>query len=168
MSNPPPRSRQIRVFISSTFRDMQADRDVLVKNISYARHDQPKAERIRRALLEHDFGVWFDSDSLEASEDDFATAIQRAIDDAVSRGFVLVLLSPASLASRWSKHETEYALQLAARSQRSNVIPVVIAPFSREALPVQLASLQWFDLTKGQFDERVEELIRSLKTREME
>lgn len=81
---------------------------------------------------------------------------------------MLVLLSPASLASGWVKHETEHALQLAARSRRSNVVPVIIAPFAAELLSPQLANIQWFDLTTGPFEARVEELIRSLKTREME
>lgn len=136
--------------------------------LSYARKDQEIAERIRRALLLHDYRVWFDAASLGTSEGDFVSVIQRAIDEAVARGFVLVLLSPDSLASQWCKHETEYALQLAARSQRSNVIPVIVAPFAREALPLQLTNLQWFDITKGRFEERMEELIRNLKARDME
>jgi hypothetical protein len=134
--------------------------------LSYARHDREIAERIWRALQAHDYSVWFD-EAVTAGQD-LAAALHSAIDAAVARGFVLVLLSPASLASQWCKHETEYALQLTARSQRSNVIPVVVAPFAREALPPALASLQWFDLTEGQLEERVEELIRNLKTREME
>ncbi|MCB2231732.1 toll/interleukin-1 receptor domain-containing protein [bacterium] len=134
--------------------------------LSYARQDREIAERIRRALLEHDFGVWFDA-SVPAGQD-WAVAIQSAIDDAVARGFVLVLLSPASLASQFCKHETEYALQLAVRSQRSNVIPVVVAPCAHEALPVPLGNIQLFDLTTGPFDERMSSLIHNLKTRKME
>ena len=86
----------------------------------------------------------------------------------MARGFVLVLLSPASLTSQWRKQETEYALQLAARSRRSNIIPIVVAPFAHDALPPHLAHLEWFNLTTGPFDARVEERICSLKTREME
>jgi hypothetical protein len=44
----------------------------------------------------------------------------------------------------------------------------VIAPFAKDALPDQLAKIQWFDLTTGPFEERVEALIQNLKTREME
>ena len=134
--------------------------------LSYARQDQKIADRIRRALQNHDFSVWFDS-AVRPGQD-LSSVLHSAIDDAVTRGFVLVLLSPASLASEWCNHETEYALQLAARSRRSNVIPVVVAPFSHEALPPQLANIQWFDLTVGPLGERVEELIRNLKIRDME
>jgi hypothetical protein len=37
----------------------------------------------------------------------------------------------------------------------------VVAPFAHDALPLHPANLQWFDLTTGPFDARVEELIRS-------
>lgn len=134
--------------------------------LSYARQDREIAERIRHELLLHDYSVWFDA-SLGSGED-WASTLDLAIDDAVARGFVLVLLSPASLTSEWCKHETEYALELAAKSERSNVIPVVVAPFASAALPPQLVGLQWFDLTEGRFEERLEELIHNLKVREME
>lgn len=134
--------------------------------VSYAHRDRQIAQRVQDALRRHDFGVWFDEKV--AAGEQWADAIHSAIDEAATRGFVFVLLSPNSLASPWCKRETEYVLQLAGRSERSNVIPVVIAPFARPALPRPLADLQWSDLTTGRFDERVEELIRSLKTREIE
>ena len=134
--------------------------------LSYARQDRETAERIRQALLLHDYRVWF-HEAVTPGQD-WAAALHSAVDDAVTQGFVLLLLSPASLTSQWCKQETEYTLNLAARSRRSNVIPVVVAPFARGTLPPQLANRQWFDLTTGPFDERVEELIRNLKTRDME
>lgn len=89
--------------------------------LSYARLDREIAERIRRALQAHDYSVWF----VEAVTpgQDWAAALHAAIDAAVARGFVLVLLSPAALTCQWRERETEYALQPAARSQRCNVIP---------------------------------------------
>lgn len=134
--------------------------------LSYAGQDHESAELIRRALEQHDYAVWGDTDIPPSG--DWANATSPAIDNAVAQGFVLVLLSPASLTSIYCKHETEYALQLAARSQRSNVIPVIVAPFAHESLPLQLSHIQWFDLTTGPFDQRVQELIRNPKTREME
>lgn len=65
-------------------------------------------------------------------------------------------------------HETEYALHLAAQSRRSNVVPVIVASFTPNALPAALAKIQWFDLTAGAIERRISTLIRSLKTREME
>jgi len=135
--------------------------------LSYAWADCQAADAIRRALMAHELTVTSPED-FGASTQPFHAVVTKAIDDAIERGFVLVLMSPVSLASRWVKNETEYALGLAARSQRSNVIPVVIQPFPPDALPPQRANIQWFNLTTGPFEERVEELIRSLKTREME
>ena len=133
---------------------------------AYVQQDHEFAEKIRRALVKHDYRVW--SDSAMMPGQDFAATIHAAIDDAVRHGFVLVLLSRNSLTNPNCKHETEYALQLAAQTQRSNVVPVIISPFERGAMPLQLAKIQWFDLASGPFEERVEELIRNLKTREME
>lgn len=133
--------------------------------LSYARQDHEIAERLRSALLQHEFGVWFEGADIAGEAWD---QIGKALNEAVLSGFVLVLLSPASLTSEWCKHETEYALQLVARSRRSNVIPIVVAPFAHDALPAHLANLQGFDLTTGPFEARVPELIRILKTREME
>ena len=134
--------------------------------LSYVQRDREVADRVRRALLNHDYRAWFDEAIIAG--DAWTFAIGTAISNAIKEGFVLLLLSPDSLASEYCRGEIEYALQLAARSQRSNVIPVVVAPIAREALPPQLANIQWFDLTTGPFEERVEELIRNLKARDME
>lgn len=135
--------------------------------LSYAYADHATAEVIRQLLVTHEFSVTSPENS-GISTQSIKDVITKAIDEAVTLGFVLVLLSPASLTSQWCRYETEYALKLAAQSQRSNVIPVVIAPFPLESLPPQLANIQWFDLTTGVFEQRKMELIRSLKTREMQ
>jgi len=135
--------------------------------LSYTgKQDYRKAQIIRSALLKHDFRVWLDIESLKPG--DWQTQINSAMEDAIRQGFVLILLSPSSMSNRGCAPEVEYALRLAEKSPRSSVVPVLVTPFPREALPLQLANLQWFDLTTGPFDERVEELIRNLKTREME
>ncbi len=135
--------------------------------LSYASADRAAADAIRRALIAHEFTVT-SPEEFGVSAQPIQDVISTAIRDAIERGFVLVLLSPTSLKSRWCKYETEYALDLAKRSQRSNVIPVVIAPFPHQTLPPQLANIQWFDLTTGPLEGRIAALIQSLKTREME
>jgi len=135
--------------------------------LSYSRRDQEVAEQIQRALLGHDYRVWFDKEEV-ASIDHWADRNRTALDEAASHGFVLVLLSAHSLSSPYCKVEVESALEVARHSKRSNVIPVLITESMRDCLPGQLFNSQWFDLTTGPFEERVEELIRNLKTREME
>ena len=133
--------------------------------LSYARQDEAPAARIRHALERHDYHVWTEAD-IELGEN-WAGAIGAAVDKAARKGFVLLLLSEAPLRSQYCQHETLYALQRAAVSGRSNVVPVIVSPFDRTSLPSELRSIQWFDLTTGPFDDRVEELIRNLKSREM-
>lgn len=135
--------------------------------LSYSRRDKDVAEQIQRALLRHDYCVWFDKEEV-ASMDAWDVRNRTALDEAATQGFVLVLLSAHSLSSPYCQAEVEAALQIAGRSQRSNVIPVVITPSIMELLHSQLFNIQCFDLTSGPFDDRIEELIRNLKTREME
>lgn len=135
--------------------------------LSYSRHDHEIADRIRLQLEQHGYSVWHEHEPAISAGADFAGSIRTAIDDAVDRGLVLVLLSPAALASEWCRWETTYALNLAEESQCTNVIPVLVAPIDRSELQLQLRYIQWFDLTTGQFANRVEELIHILKTKEM-
>lgn len=134
--------------------------------LSYSRQDHEIAERIRRVFLKHDYSVWTGSEITSGST--WQNVIRSAIDEAATRGFVVVLLSPAYLTSEYGYYEINYSLELASKSKKSNIIPVIIEPFAHnEVLPLSLPSIQWFDLTIGQFDEDADGLIRSLKIREM-
>jgi hypothetical protein len=133
--------------------------------LSYAQADQEMAARIRDVLLKHGYSVWFDRVS-------WANESTSALDEAVARGFVLVLMSPASLKNKTCESEIEYAVEANRRTRRSNIFPVVISPFSREehntVIGYLLSSIQWLDLTKVTFDKGMEELMGVLKSREME
>ncbi len=134
--------------------------------LSYSHSDHVLATRIGDTLRNNDYGVWTNAE-LRPGEN-WAGAIGAAIDEAVQHGFVLLLLTKASLDSQFCRHETFHAFERAAASGRSNVVPVIADQFDRFSLPRELQSIQWFDLTTGPFEERMEELIRNLKTREME
>ncbi|MBE0640234.1 MAG: toll/interleukin-1 receptor domain-containing protein [Bacteroidales bacterium] len=133
--------------------------------ISYAHQDRNIAEQIIQKLIQNDYSVWIDNE-IEAGCN-WSDEIHGAIDDAVERGFVMVLLSPASLTSQCLKSETEYALELASKSGKSNIIPVVISPFDPGMMPPQLTNIKWFDLTIETFDQRVEELLSFLNKQEI-
>lgn len=134
--------------------------------LSYAHSDRMVATKISDAVRKHDYGVWTDAE-LQPGED-WAAVLGAAIDKAVQHGFVLLLLSKASLQSQFCRQETIYALKRVTASGRSNVVPIIIEKFDRTALPSDLQAIQYFDLTTGPFDERIEALIDNLKTREME
>jgi hypothetical protein len=128
--------------------------------LSYAHADASAAKRFRQALVKHDYRVWTDENLQPASE------TRTALEEAAKHGFVLVLLSHSLLQSKYCQSEISHALQI-----QGNIIPVTIDAIDWSELPppIQYISyLQFFDLTTGPFDERIEELIRNLKTREIE
>jgi len=130
--------------------------------ISYSRQDVLIADQIREKLIQNDYSVWTDETSGSICSD-WSNEIHSSIDKAVKRGFVLVLLSPSSIKSQWCNSETEYALQLASQSGKTNIIPVIIAPFDKDKIPPHLRNIQWFDLSAGPLDQRVDDLITYLK-----
>lgn len=135
--------------------------------ISYASKDYLCAQSIREALIKHDYCVWTFPDDMPLGSN-FAQTIRKALDEAAENGFVLHLLSPAALASKHFESEVIYAFQ---QSRRMNVFPIIIAPFKREEMKDQLRfvleSIQYYDLTSGPFEQRVEELITFLKKQEI-
>ena len=135
--------------------------------ISYSRQDVLIADQIREKLIQNDYSVWTDETSGSICSDR-SNEIHSSIDKAVKRGFVLVLLSPSSIKSQWCNSETEYALELASKSGKTNIVPVVISPIESGLLPTQLANVQWFDLTMGSFEQRIQELITLLKDQEIQ
>lgn len=134
--------------------------------LSYSRSDTAEARRIGDALKKHDYRVWTEADLHPGG--DWAAALGAAIDEAVKHGFVLLLLSEASLRSELCRQESLYALQRASAPGRSNVVPVILNQFDFSALPPEIRHIQHFDLVAGPFDERMQLLIRGLKAREME
>ncbi len=137
--------------------------------LSYSRTDLPVARRIADTMKRNDYRVFLHMEDLPPGCD-IGSTLHSAIDNAIALGFVLVLLSKAALTSEWCKYETQYALTKAQASHKSNVIPIIIRDRTAvlEELPPLLWSSQCFDLTVGDFDERIAELIRDLKARDME
>jgi hypothetical protein len=132
--------------------------------LSYAQADASVAARIRQALVKHDYRVWTVEDLQPGS--DWASETRTALEEAAKHGFVLVLLSHSLLKSAHCQREISHALEM-----QGNIIPVTIEPIEWSELPPQIQYISYltsFDLTTGPLNERIEELIRNLKTREME
>jgi hypothetical protein len=87
--------------------------------ISYSRSDAQVADRIAGALEQAGVNVWIDHRRVDPGAS-FVEAINAALDDA---SYVLLLLSPAALASPWVTRE--WASSLAARN--TTIVPVRIA-----------------------------------------
>lgn len=141
--------------------------------LSYASKDHQMAERIRRTLAGFEYSVWADSSLAPGIDAD--QQIARAIDQAVARGFVLVLLSPNSMESAWVRREVQYSLGKAAKAAHGgNIIPLMIhdPAATQAAMPslmqFALAGIQWFDVSKGDFDANMRSLVKHMRSCAME
>jgi hypothetical protein len=88
--------------------------------LSYARHDQGTAQVFAKCLLEEGFSVWWDA-SLHSGET-FDEVIERNLREARA---VVVLWSPASVASRWVRAEATLA------DRRNKLAPAMIEACDR-------------------------------------
>jgi len=88
--------------------------------LSYARQDQATARMFAECLGEEGFSVWWDA-SLRSGET-FDEVIERQLRDAKA---VVVLWSPASVASRWVRAEATLA------DRRNKLAPAIIQPCDR-------------------------------------
>lgn len=108
--------------------------------ISYSRTDSAFVDRLQRDLEKQGLATWIDrreiSGAPKSSRETYDREIRNAIDSA---RVVLVVISPASVESRWVRQEYTYALQ---RGKR--VIPVL--HYGSNITPAVLAHLQSIDL----------------------
>jgi hypothetical protein len=88
--------------------------------LSYARRDRATARIIAESLTAEGFSVWWDA-SLHSGET-FDEVIERNLKEATA---VVVLWSPASVASRWVRAEATLA------DRRNKLVPAIIEPCDR-------------------------------------
>ena len=141
--------------------------------VSYARADEAHARRIQDALASNDFSVWVDT-ALPAGGN-WMLEIASAIDRAVARGFVLMLLSPNSVRSKFVMHEIQYALEKSAKATHgANILPIMLTDphVTQIAMPpslqLLLGGIQWFDFSQGDFDVNIAKLVVHMKSRPMD
>ncbi|UCF92121.1 MAG: toll/interleukin-1 receptor domain-containing protein [Desulfobacterales bacterium] len=89
--------------------------------ISYSSPDRDFAQRLVRDLKERAISVWFDEAELEPG-DSIIGKIEAGID---RMDYLIVILSPASVASRWVQEEVRMALHKGLAGRKFNVIPVL-------------------------------------------
>jgi len=133
--------------------------------ISYRRAIQAIAQQVYDRLAKVGFRTWMDIANLQAGED-FESAIQRQIDAALSKGWVLLLIDKSYFGDKFSgadfcRFEATYAMQRNAQLGRSRLIPVVVddPTVALAHAPAELLSLQYVDLSTD-FDAGMAALIR--------
>jgi hypothetical protein len=159
--------------------EFQIDRiDRLSKRVtvflSYDRNDAPYAHHIQQALIDHEYGVWMDTTAL-ATGANWMQKITNAIDRAVERGFVIILLSPSAAKSQFSAYEIKYAFEKANKAAHgANIVPIMLydPQAIHAAMPPAIQSLlggiKWFDFSRGDFDSNIATLIAHMKARPMD
>jgi hypothetical protein len=122
--------------------------------LSYAPEDKETARHIASALKRSGVSTWFDE--WELSPGDSIT--NRIAEVVASSDYVVVLLSPASVSSRWIQAEWSSALSSELTDRAIRVLPVLIGDCD---VPPLLANLRYLDL-RGNFDSGVQRLVTQL------
>ena len=122
--------------------------------LSYARADKETARYIADELKQSGVSPWFDEWDL-AWGDSIVDRIESAV---TSSDIVLVLLSPASVASDWIQREWSAALSRELNDRAIRVLPVLIADCE---IPPILATRAYLDL-RGNMEAGVKALAAQL------
>jgi hypothetical protein len=110
--------------------------------ISYSREDKAFAQWIRASLLDH--GLDLAENGLNEYELNSGDSIAERIEDAIEASdYLLILLSPHSVKSRWVERELNLALYHELITRGITIIPVIIADC---AIPSALARHAYIDL----------------------
>jgi hypothetical protein len=136
--------------------------------LSYTHADRQTAKRIEDSLRVDDFGVF--SDLQIAAGTSWLAEIDTALNTAVDRGAVLVLLSRSSMTSEWQKREVAMALERAeAGTNRRNIVPIFLDPPERifrlasHDVRGTLRLIQGFDFSTGEFEANMAGVKRWLR-----
>ena len=121
--------------------------------------------RFIQSQLSRCFSVWMDSAD---TGKDYESLLDGVIDDTLKSGYVLLLLSMASLQSHSCKNDVKVALQRATQSGRGNIVPIRISSFDDSLLTPDIRAMHIFDLTTGPVTERTRALVHYLRSRKME
>ena len=124
--------------------------------ISYARQDSLKVEELLSKLKEVQVSGWLDQADIAAG-DEISSVLRDSLKKASA---VLVLISPASLSSRWVEFEVSAGQVLG-----KTIIPVIISGEGIEnELPPSIADIMYIDARKKSLEEVASEIKRVVST----
>jgi hypothetical protein len=120
--------------------------------LSHSAKDKRFLERLATVLRNHGLSVWFSEHGIRG-----AAQWHDEIGEALSRcDWMIVILSPAAIASRWVKREVAHAIEEPRFDGR--IIPVRISVCEAKDLSWVLPQIQTIDFI-GRFDEACRELF---------
>lgn len=122
--------------------------------LSHSDRDRAFVSRLARVLDVHGVRVWYSRTKIAAAQE-WHDEIGKGL--AQCNWFVIVL-TPASVGSRWTKRELMFALQQKRYEKR--ILPILLKPCRPDRLSWTLDSFQMVDFRKS-FDEGAEALLRT-------
>ena len=135
--------------------------------LSYSRHDIKIALQIRNTLKRYDFGVFSDLDILAG--EDWQARIYEELESAARLGAIVVLVSFESVRSPFLQAELMHAARIAGTLRRRvHILPVYVDGISAlsaapPGLREQLFRIQGLDLSTGDYQAKMFELMRILR-----
>jgi hypothetical protein len=127
--------------------------------VSHAHADHAKAKTLAEALRERGVESWLDEWEIQPGD----SLVQKIFAEGLREcGVFLVLLSPASAASRWVREELDVAL-IRRIEGTARVIPIIVEQCE---IPTALKALMWIDLNAGvdTAAHRIAEVVFELRT----
>lgn len=121
--------------------------------LSHSSADRGFVTRLAEVVRRHGVPVWYSDDNILGAQqwhDEIGAALGRC-------DWLVLVLSPSSVASRWVKMELLYSLQQD-RFDR-HIVPILYRPCDHAELSWTLASLQMVDF-QNDFDEGCAALLR--------
>lgn len=122
--------------------------------LSYAHEDKDFAKRIGKELLKAGIDVWRDGWEIKAGD----SLIQKIFSEGLSKcDIFLILLSNASLRSKWVKEELDSAM-IKKIEGITRIIPLIKENCE---VPLPLRALLWVDLS-ADFDDGIRRVVKSI------
>lgn len=120
--------------------------------ISYSRTDMEFVQRLAKDLEQEGFDVWWDVTDIQGSD-----VWERRIEDGLRTSqYFIVVLTPASLESRWVRRE-----YLSADNSGIKIIPLRLKPY--DVTPLALRDIQLVDAIGRAYTDVLADILRTLK-----
>ncbi len=121
--------------------------------LSYANADRDVVRQVADGLSNSGLRVWFDESSLKPGAD-WVREIERALDSA---DFIIFFISQHSVQAGWAQKELQIALHRQVSGEQGAVLlPILL---ERVDVPPLLRDIQWLDMTDGNVDRAVNQLV---------
>lgn len=121
--------------------------------LSYSRKDRYIAQAIYNGCLQHDFKVFYDLESLRAS--DWTVSLTNALEEAAKHGCVVFIISENSVSSEFVVRELNLAV-----SQKAYILPIIVDDFKLPAqFMLRLSTFQQYHLKTPVSVKQVEEIV---------